>query len=60
MTYLDKVTILYNGHLAGMNGWGKGFIYDMIQNLQDDSELTDRQKEKIDELFIEHVPKEKT
>jgi len=51
MTYAEKVKFVREERFEELNAWCKEFISDVYDNVQDDEELTQRQMDKIDEIW---------
>jgi hypothetical protein len=53
MTIIEKVKFLKEERYQDLNPWSKEFITDIYDNAQDDDELTRRQTEKIEEIWMD-------
>lgn len=53
MTIIEKIKFLKEERYIDLNDWCQAFISDLYEYAQDDDELTRRQKEKVEEIWID-------
>jgi DNA phosphorothioation-dependent restriction protein DptG len=53
MTIFEQVKFLKEERYQDLNAWCKEFISDLYEHAQDDDELTQRQKDKVEEIWMD-------
>lgn len=53
MNVVEKINFIFEERRHDLNEWQKEFITDLYDHAQDDDELTRRQIEKVNEIWME-------